>query len=98
MPRSGENAGFENDYQSFAQEVFHCVTTIWLTPVQINDIFRIKNENKFDNVVIEDIEIVLENLYDEGEIIKDDNPKLGLRYKLKGENNILPFTRKAVAA
>jgi hypothetical protein len=87
---------YENSYEKLSQKVLDCVSTVWLTPFQIYDIYLLKNRNhlSLDNVVLQDIEFVLENLYDDQEIFKNNDPRFGVRYSTSGSNNIVPFTRK----
>ncbi len=83
-----EGSNFENSYIKFAEKVLSCVNSVWLTPTQIYDSYRLKFEEKsFDNGLFGDLQITLENLYDEGVIIQDDCPKLGARYMLSNLSN-----------
>jgi hypothetical protein len=92
------NLEFENCYKKFADKVLDCVITVWETPRQIYDRYRINNINEFsfDNGLFGDIQIVLENLHTENEIMKLEDPILGLRYCITGAKNIVPFARKSV--
>jgi hypothetical protein len=91
-----ENGGFENEHTRFIEKVVDCLTTIWLTHRQIYDIYIRKNDpvSGNDGELFDDIHNVLEDLAKQKEILKEDDPRLGERYKLEGLNNILPFVRK----